>query len=257
MSIDLELRDRAAFITLNRPERLNALDAEHYGLLSEAWKQVRDDPEVRVIVVTGAGDRAFSVGADLKSAEPVGGELAAFWLTQREQLLNRGLELWKPVVAAVNGYCLGGGMTLLLATDIRLAVPTATFGLPEVRRGLLPGNGGTQRILEQLPHSIGMDLLLTGRSMDAAEALKWGLINRIVDPEGLLEAAEDVAKAIASNAPLAVQAAKEMAIRSRDTDRATGLRAEAAMNRLLKSTEDAVEGRRAFAEKREPDFTGR
>ena len=257
MSVDLELTDGVAYVTLNRPDRLNALDAEHYTLLAAVWQQVRDDPEIRAAVVTGAGDRSFSVGADLKSPEPVGGELADFWFTQREQLLNRGLEVWKPVIAAVNGFCLGGGMTLLLATDIRLAVPTATFGLPEVRRGLLPGNGGTQRILEQLPHAIGMDLLVTGRSMDATEALSWGLINRIVEPEGLLGAAAEIAGDIASNAPLAVQAAKELALRARDTDRATGLRAEAAMNRLLKATEDAAEGRQAFADKREPDYKGR
>jgi E-phenylitaconyl-CoA hydratase len=126
-----------------------------------------------------------------------------------------------------------------------------------VRRGLLPGNGGTQRLLEQLPHAVGMDLLVTGRSMEATEALRWGLINRIVEPEDLAEAAAEIAGVIAGNAPLAVQAAKEMALRARDTDRATGLRAEAAMNRLLKATEDAAEGRQAFAEKREPDYKGR
>jgi E-phenylitaconyl-CoA hydratase len=257
MSIDLELADGIAVVTLNRPERLNALDAEHYQMLSAIWQQVRDDPTIRVAVVTGAGDRSFSTGADLKSPDPIGGELADFWLTQKEQLLNRGLEVWKPVVAAVNGYCLGGGMTLLLATDIRIATPNATFALPEVSRGLLPGNGGTQRILEQVPHAIGMDLLLTGRTIEAAEALQWGLINRVVPQEELMGAAMEVATTIASNAPLAVQAAKEMAIRSRETDRASGLRIEAAMNRLLKSTEDAAEGRRAFADKRPPNYLGR
>jgi E-phenylitaconyl-CoA hydratase len=257
MSVEFELRDHIAIITLNRPERLNALDAEHYRLLSTAWERVRDDPDIRVAVVTGEGDRSFSTGADLKSREPIGGDLESFWMTQNEQLLNMGLEVWKPVVAAVNGYCLGGGMTLLLATDIRLAVPSATFGLPEVRRGLLPGNGGTQRLLEQLPHAVAMEMLVTGKAIEAEEALKWGLINRIVSPDELLPVAEEVAGTIASNAPLAVQAAKEMAIRARDTDRASGLRAEAAMNRLLKATEDFQEGRSAFAEQREPDYKGR
>jgi (E)-benzylidenesuccinyl-CoA hydratase len=256
MSIDFEANAGVATIVINRPERLNALDAEHYRLLSQAWTRVRDEPEIRVAVVTGAGDRAFSSGADMKSSEPIGGGLESFWFTQRDQLLNRGLEVWKPVIAAVNGYCLGGGMTLLLATDIRLAVPEATFGLPEVKRGLLPGNGGTQRLLEQVPHAIGMELLVTGRTMDAEEATRWGLINRVVERDQLMASAMETAQAIAANAPLAVQAAKEMALRSRDTDRATGLRLESAMNRLLRTSEDAQEGRQAFAERRDPDYQG-
>ena len=257
MSIVLDVRDGIAHVTIDRPERLNAMDAEHYRLLAAAWQTVRDDPDISVAVLTGAGDRSFSTGADLKSTEPLGGGIDAFWLTQKDQLLNRGLEVWKPVIAAVNGYCLGGGMTLLLATDIRLAVPSATFGVPEVKRGLLPGNGGTQRLLEQLPYPIAMDLLVTGRSMDAEEALRWGLINEIVESDELLAAAESKAVTIAANAPLAVQAAKEMALRARDIDRSSGLRMEQAMNRLLRTTDDAIEARAAFKEKRPPRFQGR
>jgi E-phenylitaconyl-CoA hydratase len=257
MSIDFELTDGVAWITINRPERLNALDHEHYRALSEAWIRVRDDAEVRAAVVTGAGDRAFSVGADLKTFITVPDDLSSFWLTQRDQLLNRGLEVWKPVIAAVNGYCLGGGLTLMLATDMRVAVPEATFGLAEVKRGVIPGNGGSQRILHQLPHAIGMEMLLTGEPIDADAALRFGLVNRVVPRGELAAEAERLARRAAANAPLAVQAAKELAIRSYDTDLASGLRAEAAILRLLQFTADAREGPAAFAEKRPPRFEGR
>ena len=164
LAIDFALSDGVAVVTINRPERLNAMDAEHYSALSEAWTKVRDNPDIRVAVVTGAGEKSFTVGADLKSFLTAPPELAEMWLTQRDQLLNRGLEVWKPVIAAINGFCLGGGMTLLLGTDIRVAAEHATFGLSEVKRGVIAGNGGTQRIIKQLPHAIAMELLLTGNS---------------------------------------------------------------------------------------------
>jgi E-phenylitaconyl-CoA hydratase len=255
--VELELEGGIAVITMNRPEVLNAMDAEAYRQLSEAWTRVRDDPGIRVAVITGAGDRSFSTGADIKSFLGSPDELSEFWLTQKGQLLNRGLEVWKPVIAAINGYCIGGGMTLMLATDLRVAAEHATFGLAEVKRGVLPGNGGTQRIAKQLPHAIAMELLLTGDRIDAATAERWGLVNRVVPLEQLLDTALDYAWRIAANAPLAVQATKELAVRSADMDIATGLRLEQALNRLLMSTEDAKEGPAAFAEKREPSFHGR
>jgi E-phenylitaconyl-CoA hydratase len=255
MSIHFELDgDGVATITIDRPERMNALDDAHYEALSAAWVRVRDEPGVRAAIVTGAGDRSFTAGADLKdrAAPPA----ADFWLTQKDQLLNRGLEVWKPVIAAVNGHCLGGGMTLLLATDIRVAASHATFGLPEVRRGILPGNGGTQRLLEQLPHTVAMELLLTGEAIDAATALRWGLVNTVVPGEEVLATAHDYAAKVVANAPLAVQAAKELAIRSRQLPRGEGLRLEQAMNRVLRETEDAREGAAAFVEKRPARFSG-
>ena len=257
MSIDVDVTDGIATITINRPERMNAMDAEHYKGLSQAWMRVRDDAAIRVAIITGAGEKSFSSGADIKSflTSPTG--LDEMWLTQRDQLLNRGLEVWKPVIAAVNGYCLAGGMTLLLGTDIRVAAEHATFNVAEVKRGILPGNGGTQRILDQLPYAIGMELLLTGDGIDAQRALHYGLINKVVPKEKLMETAREYAKKIAANAPLAVQAAKEMAVRSREMDRTTGLRFEAVINRLLQFTEDAKEGPAAFAEKRPPNFKGR
>jgi E-phenylitaconyl-CoA hydratase len=257
MSIDFEIEDGIALITINRRDRLNAMDAEHYEALSNAWTTVRDDPQIRVALITGAGDRAFSVGADLKNFVTRAPELAELMLTQRGQLLNRGLEVWKPVIAAVNGFCLGGGMTLLLATDIRIAATHATFGLSEVKRGVFAGNGGTQRVCQQLPHAIAMELLLTGDSMDASTAERWGLINRVVPQAELLKTAFEVAHKIARNAPLAVQATKELAFRSRDVDLATGLRLEQLMLRLLQGSEDVTEGANAFAAKRTPEFQGR
>ncbi len=257
MSIDLSVTDGVALITINRPERLNALDTEHYAGLSQAWQTVRDDSAIRVAVITGAGEKSFSTGADLKSFIPKPPELAELLLTQKSQLLNRGLEVWKPVIAAVNGYCLGGGMTLLLAADIRVAAEHATFSVAEVKRGVFPANGGTQRIAQQLPHAIAMEMLLTGESIDAATAARWGLVNKVVPLAHLMESAMDYAKRIAANAPLAVQAAKELALRSRDLDLASGLRMEQLFLRLLQDSEDVQEGAAAFAAKRKPQFKGR
>jgi E-phenylitaconyl-CoA hydratase len=258
VSVDFEL-DKAgvATIVINRPERLNAMDQEHYDLLSDAWIRVRDDKAVRVAVVTGAGEKSFTVGADIKSFLTAGGTAEDFWRTQEGQLLNRGLEVWKPVIAAVNGYCLGGGTTLLFATDIRVAAEHATFGLSEVKRGIFAGNGGTQRLLENLPRAIAMELILTGDPITAEEAARWGLINKVVPADRLMDEAYGYAARIAKNAPLAVQASKELVLRSIDVDIATGLRMEQAFTRVLQTSWDSEEGPAAFAEKREPSFEGR
>ena len=255
MAIDFDVDGRVAVITINRPERLNAMDAEHYDLLSKAWSRVRDDRDIYAVVVTGAGDRAFTVGADLKSFVTAPPDMADFMMTQKGQLLNRGLEVWKPVICAIKGLCLGGGMTLMLATDIRVAAESATFGLTEVKRGLFPANGGTQRILKQMPYSIGMEMLLSGDNISAQEAARWGLVNRVVAAEQVIPVAMEIAQRIACNAPLATQAAKELAARSLDLKLTDGLRLEQAMLRLLQDTTDAAEGAKAFFEKREPNYT--
>ena len=258
MAIDFEVSaEGVALITINRPERLNAMDAEHYQALSKAWCRVRDDAAIRVAIVTGAGEKSFTTGADIKSFLTAPADLSEMWMTQRDQLLNRGLEVWKPIIAAVNGYCLGGGMTLMLATDIRIAATHATFNLAEVKRGVIPGNGGTQRVLDQLPYAIAMEMLLTADGIDADTAARWGLVNKVVPQAALLDTAYAYARKIAANAPLAVQAAKELAVRSREMDRTTGLRFEAVINRMLSMTEDAKEGPAAFAAKRPPNFKGR
>ena len=256
MSIDLDVKDGIATVVINRPEVHNALDIEHYAALSDAWKRVRDDGEIRVAIVTGAGDRAFCAGADIKTFLTRKSEWSDVWQTQRDQLLNRGLEVWKPIIAAVNGFCVGGGMTMLLATDIRVASEHASFGLSEVKRGFIAGNGGTQRILQQIPYCVGMEMLLTGDAIDARRAKGWGLLNHVVPHGDLMTTALDYARRIAANAPLAVQAAKELAVRSRDVDTNTGLRIEQLMVRILRETEDAKEGPTAFREKRKPSFRG-
>lgn len=257
MSIDLDLLDDGiAVITLNRPDKRNALDAEHYQALSEAWTRVRDDDAIRVAVVTGAGDQVFSAGADLKSWIGREAPLGELWQTQKGMLLNRGLEIWKPVIAALNGHCLAGGMTLMLATDIRVAAEHVSFALSEVKRGIIAANGGTQRLPDQLPHAIAMEMLLTGDAIDAATALRFGLINRVVPAAQLMDAALDYARRIAANAPLAVQAAKELALRGREPGLAAGLRFEQFVQNILRHTDDAAEGRAAFAAKRAPRFKG-
>ncbi len=261
MAIDFELRDNGvAIVTINRPERRNALDVEHFRLLAQAWERVRDEKAVRVAIVTGAGDKAFCAGGDLKAAAangrnslPNAGE---FWLTQRNPVLSRGIDIWKPVIAAVNGHCIAGGMHMLMATDIRVAVPAATFALTEATRGVLAVNGGTQRILSQVPYAVGMEMVLTGQPLDAEAALRYGFINRIVPPDQLMATALDYATRIAVFPPLHLQAAKELMLRSRDMPISDGMRMEQFVAYLLGSTEDGREGPRAFSEKRKPKYTG-
>lgn len=257
MSIDVEVNDGIAVLTINRPERLNAMDAEHYRALSAAWVRVRDDEAIHVAIVTGAGERSFTTGADLKSVIGRTPALSELWLTQKDALLNRGLEVWKPVIAAINGYCLGGGMTLMLATDIRVAASHATFGLSEVKRGIIAANGGTQRILAQVPYAIAMEMLLVGETFDAEAAARWGLVNKVVPAADLMETARDYARRIAANGPLAVRAAKELAVRGQDLDLAAGLRMEQLVAHILNLSADVAEGTAAFSEKRPPRFEGR
>jgi enoyl-CoA hydratase/carnithine racemase len=257
MALLFEVRDHIAYLTINRPEAMNALDPETYRELSEAWVEVRDNPDIWVAIITGAGDKAFCAGADLKKTIPREPELWEFWQTQAEPILNRGLEVWKPVIAAVNGYCLGGGLTLLFATDIRVAADHAKFGLPEVKRGFPPGNGGTQRALRQLPYCVAMELLLTGDMITAEEAYRVGLVNKVVPLKDLMPTAEEYARRVMANPPLAVRAVKELAVRSQYMHINDGLRLEAAISRILRASEDAKEAVRAFAEKRPPRFTGK
>ncbi|MDP6451925.1 MAG: enoyl-CoA hydratase-related protein [SAR202 cluster bacterium] len=257
MALIYEKKGNTAYITINRPEVMNAMDPETYSELSQAWIDVRDDPDVWCAIITGAGDRAFSAGADLKKTIPREAEKWHFWQTQEEQILNRGLEVWKPVIAAVNGYCLAGGMTLLLGTDIRVAAEHASFGLSEVKRGILPGNGGTQRTIQQLPYPIAMWLLMSGDRISAAEAAQYGLINKVVPLADLMEEAERMASVICQNGPLAVRAIKELAVRGQYLPIEYGLRMEQAIQQVLRTTDDATEGPRAFAEKRPAKFTGR
>lgn len=253
-----DVEDHLARVTINRPDKLNAMDSETYAALSAAWREFQADEDAWVAIVTGAGDRAFSAGADLEEAvEPGSVEWPEFWRTQEEQILNNGLEIWKPVIAAVNGYCLAGGTTLLLATDIRIAGESAQFGLSEVKRGILPGNGGTQRAARQLPYTAAMEMLLTGDHVDAERAAEWGLVNRVVPDDEVLDTAEEFAARILSNGPLAVQAVKELAVRGRNMSLSDAMRLEESFQHHLLQSEDAKEGVAAFAADRKPNYQNR
>lgn len=246
-------------LTINRPDAMNAIDPETHQALIEAWTRFRDDESAWVAIFTGAGEKSFSAGADLKKMIP-----AAFGEGRRRSHndpglggITRGLEIWKPMIAAINGHCLAGGMELALACDLRLAVPHATFGLPEVRWAIMPGAGGTQRLPRAIPLAKAMELILMARTMTAEEALRWGLINAVVAPADLLRTAREWADTICERGPLAVRAAKEATLRGLTLPLADGLRLEAFLSGTLRGTTDAVEGPKAFAEKRKPNFQAR
>jgi crotonobetainyl-CoA hydratase len=247
-------------ITLNRPEARNAVNLDLGVIVGEAVDEADQDPGVRVVVITGAGDRSFCAGADLKA------------IARGERFYAPGREHWgfagyvrhfisKPTIAAVNGTALGGGTELVLASDLAVAVETATFGLPEVQRGLVAGAGGAFRIANQLPRKLANHILLTGQAIDARTALAWGLVNEVVPPADLLPRTLELADRLARNAPLAVAASKRISYAVSDRSEPAGeaplwdlTSAEAA--RLMRS-EDAAEGPRAFAEKRPPVWLGR
>ncbi|WP_250283635.1 MULTISPECIES: crotonase/enoyl-CoA hydratase family protein [unclassified Frankia] len=251
--------DHVVVITLNRPDARNAVDHDVCLLVGNAVAAADSDPDVRVIILTGAGDQAFSAGADLKA------------IMRGERILPVGREHWsiagfanhftsKPTIAAVNGAALGGGTELALSCDLVVAVETATIGLPEVKRGLVAGAGGAFRLIRQLPHRVALELLLTGEPMSATDALRWGLINRVVPAGGALDAAMGLAAQIAANAPLAVQASKRIAYGADDGARHDEDSLWALTERefaVLALSEDAKEGPRAFAEKRSPIWLAR
>lgn len=262
-----EKRDGIAYLTMNRPEKRNALSPEMVVQFAEAWTDFRDDGDARVAILTGAGDRAFCAGADLgrliplvtraRQAEDEWDERVLADSSIMQAALLRGFELYKPVIAAINGFALAGGTEIIQVTDLRLAVPHAELGLSEVQRGLFPAGGSTVRLARQIPHCKAMEILLTGRPMPAEEAHRIGLINEIVAPERLLPRAEELAGIIAANGPLGVQACKESVLRTSGLplDEALGIEAECAAR--VFSSEDAIEGPRAFIEKRKPSFKGR
>jgi crotonobetainyl-CoA hydratase len=256
----VERRGPVLVLTLNRPEARNAVDRDVSVLVGEAVQAADHDPAVRAIVLTGSGAHAFSAGADLKA------------IMRGEPILAAGREHWsiagfanhftsKPTIAAVNGAALGGGAELALSCDLIVAVDTATFGLPEVKRGLMAAAGGVFRLAEALPQKLALELILLGEPISAPEALRWGLINRVVPAaEGnpALEVALELASRIAANAPLAVQASKRVAYGVRDGQRAaeTALWPMSAVEMaVLMASNDAAEGTRAFADKREPVWT--
>jgi enoyl-CoA hydratase/carnithine racemase len=259
MAVLYEKRERVALITINRPEAMNAIDPETHWELDAAFRAFRDDQELWVAVLTGAGEKAFCAGADLKKLVPMAFAEARGRPDQEPGLggITRGLEIWKPIVAAINGHCLAGGLELALACDLRLAAPHATFGLTEVRWGLIPGAGGTQRLARAVPLAKAMELILLGESIDAQEAYRLGLVNLVVPLPELMPTAFRWAQTLCERGPLAVRAAKEAVIRGLGMPLEDGLRLEAFLSGSLRGTEDAQEGPRAFAEKRRPVFKGR
>ncbi len=245
-------------ITINRPEAMNAFDlatARELGRRLEAFD--RDD-DARVAILTGAGDKAFCAGADLKKMHggSHAGGIAELWDGERQQRLGQRLEVAKPVIAAVNGYCLAGGLELALGCDIRIASTTASFGCPEVRWAILHGFGA-MRLPRTVPLSVAMEMLLTGERIDARRAYEIGLVSRVVEPAALLPTATQLAERISQNGPLAVKITKELAWRGLYQHPDEALRYYAAVTALIHETEDAKEGPRAFSEKRTPRFKGR
>jgi E-phenylitaconyl-CoA hydratase len=260
MSILYEKKDRIAIITINRPEVMNAIDPETNEELKIAWADFREDPNVWVGILTGAGDRAFSSGADLKKMIP---SLAQLSLMERKERgenspglggITRNFNLWKPTIAAINGFCLAGGFEMALACDLRIAAEHATFGLVEVRRGLIPASGGTQRLPRMIPLNKAMEMILLAQQIDAQEALRLGLLNRVVPGPQVMPTAMKMAETILENGPLAARAAKEAMIRGTSLSLEEGLRLEYTLESFLLKTEDAQEGPKAFAEKRKPQF---
>jgi enoyl-CoA hydratase/carnithine racemase len=247
-----------ARVTINRPERLNACDFETYRLLGKAWREVDRDPEIRVAILTGAGERAFCAGSDIKSdyIDSGSGRHAAQRREDGERLPGL-VDVRKPVIAAINGHANGGGLEQALACDIRVAAEHAQFGLGEVRLGWLPGGGGTQRLPRILPLGRALEMLYTGNRIDAAEALRLQLVDHVVPMSELMSKAESIANEICKSAPLAVQRIKEVALRGLDLPLEQGLQLEREGFHELMQTEDAVEGALAFAQKRPPRWSGK
>lgn len=255
----VERRGRVLWLTMNRPEVLNARNTPLRLALVEACRQADADDDVWVVVLTGAGDRAFSVGRDLR--ELSGKQDITLDEERRERArVNDGAAvaaLSKPIIAAINGYALGGGLELALACDLRVAADHARLGLPEVKRGLIPGSGGTQRLPRAIPVALAMEMILTGEPIDAQRALTLGLVNAVVPLAELPAAAEALAERVAANAPVAVRYAKEAIRKGLEMPLADGLALEGDLSTLLKSTADWAEGPRAFVERRAPNWQGR
>lgn len=258
-TVRYEQQDRIVTITINRPEAMNAIDPETHEALIAAWTRFRDDDSAWVAILTGAGEQAFSAGADLKKFVPAefAGRGGAAHNTFGLGGITRGLEIWKPMIAAINGFCLAGGLEQALACDLRIAVPHARFGLTEVRWAIMPGAGGTQRLPRAVPLAKAMEMILTAEHVTAEEALRLGLVNKVVPLPELMPAARALAELLCERGPLALRAAKEAVVRGLSLPLADGLRLEAFLSGVLRRTEDAIEGPKAFAEKRRPAFKAR
>jgi enoyl-CoA hydratase len=252
-----EKRDRIGFITFNRPKVLNALNHKTMEELRDILTSAREDQDVRVLILTGAGEKSFVAGADIAELAvqtPVSGkETAAFG----QSVLNLLETLGKPSIAAINGFALGGGCEVALACSMRLASKAAKLGQPEVKLGIMPGYGGSQRLTRLCGKGVAYELCLTGEMISADEALRIGLVNQVYEPAQLLPAAETLAKKIIANAPLSVKFTMEAIERGANMPLAEGLYLETALFGLCAATEDMREGTRAFLEKRTAQFQGK
>jgi enoyl-CoA hydratase len=252
----IERRGRVAVITINRPEKRNALNIQTRAEGAAALDELRDDESVGVVVFTGAGDKAFIAGADI-------GEFAGRTsLTQRDVMMGRSLftaidSFPKPIIAMVNGYCLGGGCELALSCDLRIASETASFGQPEINLGIIPGGGGTQRLTRLVGEGKAMELILTGDIIDARTAYNIGLVNMVVAASDLDAKTMEMANRIAEKSPIALRMAKEAVKIASRSNLDEGLRREVDLFALCFSSEDKDEGVKAFLEKRKPQFKGR
>ena len=253
MAVDYKKEGRIAIFTINRPEAFNMVNVQIFRELYERMVEFRDDPELWVGIITGARTRAFSAGADIKDMLPFARE-------HRDNpgalppSIMRGLDMWKPLIAAINGLALGGGLEIALACDIRIASEKARFGTPEVTLGLIPGWGGTQRLPRMLPWCKAAELLLMGRPIDAQEAYRIGLVNKVVPQEQVMPTAKEWAETICQAGPLAVRAAKEAMIRGSSMSLEDGLELESSLFNRIMDTEDYAEGIAAFNEKRKPVY---
>ena len=254
-------RDRIALITINRPERMNAIDPQTSAEMHEAFGDFRDDDNLWVAVLTGAGERAFSAGNDLvvMSAAQQGGATSTAAVFSRAPFggITRNFFCPKPIIAAINGYCLAGGMEIALSCDIRVAAEHAQFGLPEVTRAIIPGAGGTQRLPRTMPLGLALELMLTGGRFDAQWALRYGLVNHVVPADQLMPKALEIAEVICKNGPVAVRLVKEAVYAGLSLTVDEGLKFEGEQSRKVIATEDAREGPLAFAQKRPPQYKGR
>jgi len=252
-----EKKDTIGILTINRPEKMNALSTELTNELQQVLVEIEEDKDLRVLVITGAGDKAFVAGADINELVDrdalIGRRVSRF----RQELFSRIENLPIPVIAAVNGYALGGGLELALACNIRLSTENAKFGAPEVKLGIIPGDGGTQRLPRLVGLGRAMEMVITGDFVDAQEAHRIGLVNKVVSDEELMEATMALAKKIASRPPLAVKYAKEAVNRSQEGDTVSGYAIESYLHALACTTEDKKEGVAAFLEKRKGEFKGK
>ena len=253
----VEVKKNVTRITINRPKVLNALNTKTMDELDTALAKIENNKKIRAVIVTGTGDKAFVAGADISEIEILDAPNGKAFAQRGQTIMNRLAGLGIPVIAAVNGYALGGGCELCLACHIRIASENANFGLPEVKLGVIPGYGGTQRLSRLVGFSMSAQLILTGNIIDAREALRIGLVNSVVPAEELQTSVDKLVATILTRAPIAVSRALYAINYGLQTDITSGLEIEASLFGDVCGTEDKKEGTRAFLEKRSPDFSNK